>query len=225
MTSSTLHDAADIGERDVRSAQRARLRRKSRASLRARARPAAGRACRLSATRSRPIASGGSAGAACEPCRLRQRELPQERRMIGDREQEIAEGARLQMRQEGCGVRRVSARSIRSARRFGALPIRDGAAPARCARRDCRLALPRPATFDANCHGLGDRASRPCETAVERYGLPSERLNPATPCLPLRGRVARPSGQVGRGERRFRYSPPLPARAPPSRPPPQREEG
>jgi hypothetical protein len=98
---------------------------------------------------------GRMAGAACKPSRLRQRKLPQERRMIGNREQEVAEGARLQMLQEGWGVRRVSGAldQVRETT-FGALPIRDRGR-LRDARGETVASLRRGRTFDANCHGFG----------------------------------------------------------------------
>ena len=157
--------------------------------------------------------------------------------MIGDREQEITEGARLQMRQEGWSVRRVSGAldQVRETT-FGALPIRDGGR-LHDARGETVASLCRGRTFGANFHGLGAAPLGRSETAVERYGLPSEGSrhpsatgvagpSPAPETSDCMRRVA-PAVRPGR-ER----GTPLPLFAPSPgsgsarvRPPPQRGEG
>ena len=217
--------AADIGERHRQGVQRARLAQVP-PSLRLRdARPP--KELANFGDQIAPDRLWRMAGAACEPGRLRQRELPQERRMIGDREQEITEGARLQMRQEGWSVRRVSGAldQVRETH-FGALPIRDGGR-LHDARGETVASPCRGGTFDANCHGLGaaplGHGRLPLSVTVSRAkAQPSAPFCPS-PLCGEGGPAVRPGRERGT---------PLPLFAPSPgsgsarvRPPPQRGEG
>ena len=147
--------------------------------------------------------------------------------MIGDREQEITEGARLQMRQEGWGVRRVSGAldQVRETA-FGALPIRDGGR-LHDARGETVASPCRGRTFDANCHGLGAGLSAMGDcVSVTVSGAKAQPSAPFCRLAPLCGEggpAVRPGRERGT---------PLPLFAPSPgsgsarvRPPPQRGEG